>query len=78
MRRNTYITKIKRDPDGVNYKAVCACPFCCEKQASLIAYSKTNRWECQACEEKGSVYQHLDGDILVLDTDRDISRIVGK
>lgn len=74
MRRKTDITRIIRDPDRVNYKALCHCPFCGEAQASLIADSKTNRWECQACAEKGSVYQHVEKLTLVLDTDRDISR----
>lgn len=74
MRARAEISKIVRDPDGLNYKALCPCPFCGEQQNSLIAYSKTNRWDCHACAEKGSVYQHIDKNTLVLDTDRDMSR----
>jgi len=78
MRLKTEISRIVRDHDGANYKALCHCPFCNETKDSLIAYSKTNRWECQACAEKGSVYQHVDKKTLVLDTDRDISRFERK
>lgn len=73
MRRRTNISKIDRDPDGVNYVALCHCPFCNERADSLLAWSKTNRWHCEACDEKGSVYQHVEKIVLVLDTDRDIS-----
>lgn len=74
MRAKTEIERIMRDRDGVNYTALCSCPFCKEPQKSLLASSLTNRWECRACGEKGSVFQHIDKTTLVLDTDRDISK----
>lgn len=74
MRRATTISQISRDKDGVNYKALCPCPFCNERQNSLVANSLDNRWECHACGKKGSVYQHRDRNVLILDTDEDVSR----
>lgn len=74
MRRITKIERVSPDKDQVNYKALCKCPFCHERRDSLVANSFDNRWECHACGMKGSVYMHRDRDVLVLDTDMDMSR----
>lgn len=74
MRFRTIIEKVLPDSNKQDYKALCKCNICHEEKASIVADSKTNRWECHSCGEKGGVLQHVERNILILDTDRDFSK----